>query len=260
MLDPPELAPYSLGVPIPLLTDALLLARMQFAFTISSPRVRREAACFAQLPHARCCDETMVSPTPSFYGNGDASLLSCVHLPSRHAEGSLMNAREPKTRGEAPLVPNLRWWLIFVCSLGGLVLAAASGHILAMWRIDAYKVSFVTLSVYFLVTVFLGRLTWRITRGDRAWHLLFREVYDYAVTLMTMLGLIGTVIGFMGLLATSFSSLGSADVAAARMAIGSLTAGSANALVNTLVGLMGAVGLKLQVINLNLAAAHEHQQ
>ena len=35
MLTSPELAPYSLGVPIPLLTDALLLARIQFAFTIS---------------------------------------------------------------------------------------------------------------------------------------------------------------------------------------------------------------------------------
>ena len=171
-----------------------------------------------------------------------------------------MNPRDLKKPGAAPLVPNLRWWLVFVCSVAGLVLAGASGHILAMWRIDAYKVSFVTLTVYFLVSVFLGRLTWRIGRGDRSWHLRFREGYDYSVTLMTMLGLIGTVIGFMGLLATSFSSLGSADLAAARVAIGSLTAGSANALVNTLVGLMGAVGLKLQVINLNLAAGHEQQQ
>ncbi len=171
-----------------------------------------------------------------------------------------MNSRDSRNPGDAPLVPNLRWWLIFMCSLGGMVLAAVSGHILAMWRIDAYKVSFITMAVYFLVTIFIGRLTWRITRGDRSWHLQFREGYDYAVTLMTMLGLIGTVIGFMGLLATSFTSLGSADLASARTAIGSLTAGSANALVNTLVGLMGAVGLKLQVINLNLAAAHEHQQ
>lgn len=155
------------------------------------------------------------------------------------------------------MVPNLRWWLIFLCSVAGLILASASGHTLSMWRIDQYKVSFVTLTAYFLVTVFIGRLTWRISGGDRTWHLRFQEGYDYSVTLMTMLGLIGTVVGFMGLLATSFSSLTSADASLAKGAIGTLTSGSANALVNTLVGLIGAVGLKLQVINLNLAAQNE---
>lgn len=154
------------------------------------------------------------------------------------------------------MVCNLRWWLVFLCSTAGLAFASVSGHLTSMWRIDAYKVSFVTLGTYFLVTVFIGRLTWRISRGDRRWHLRFQEGCEYSVTLMTMLGLIGTVIGFMGLLATSFASLGSADLSQARGAISSLTAGSANALVNTLVGLLGAVGLKLQVINLNLAVDH----
>ncbi|MDB5858757.1 MAG: hypothetical protein JWQ76_2446 [Ramlibacter sp.] len=35
------------------------------------------------------------------------------------------------------MVSNLRWWLIFVCSAAGLAFAAASGHVAAMWRIDA---------------------------------------------------------------------------------------------------------------------------
>jgi MotA/TolQ/ExbB proton channel family len=150
---------------------------------------------------------------------------------------------------------NLKWWLVFLVSLVGLGFAVADGHISAMWRIDAYKISFVTLTTYFLVTVFIGRLTWRNSRGDREGHLRYQEGYEYAVTLMTMLGLIGTVVGFMELLATSFASLGSADVLSAQTAIGALTAGSSTALVNTLVGLIGAVGLKLQVVNLNLAAS-----
>jgi hypothetical protein len=170
-----------------------------------------------------------------------------------------MTDRRPRTtmgayEKEESMVPNLRWWLLFLCSVAGLILAAAGGHLAAMWHIDFYKVSFVTLATYFLVSVFMGRLTWRIGRGDRTLHLRYQEGYDYAVTLMTMLGLIGTVIGFMGLLATSFSSLASADVTQSREAIATLTAGSSTALVNTLVGLIGAVGLKLQVINLNLAA------
>jgi hypothetical protein len=91
------------------------------------------------------------------------------------------------------MAPNLRWWLIFVCIAAGVAFAAASGHVAAMWRIDAYKLSFVTLVTYFLMTVFIGRLTWRISRGDQAWYLRYQEGYDYSVTLMTMLGLIGPV-------------------------------------------------------------------
>jgi hypothetical protein len=152
---------------------------------------------------------------------------------------------------------NLKWWLVFLCSLLGLGFATAEGHIGAMWRMDAYKVSFVTLTTYFIVSVFIGRLTWRHSQGDREGHLRYQEGYEYAVTLMTMLGLIGTVIGFMELLATSFASLASADVGTAQTAISHLTGGSATALVNTLVGLVGAVGLKLQVLNLNLAASQD---
>jgi MotA/TolQ/ExbB proton channel family len=153
------------------------------------------------------------------------------------------------------MVCNLRWWLVFLCSLAGLAFAQASGSLGVMWHIDKYKISFLTLLVYFVVTVFIGRLTWWISRGDLGWHLRYQEGCEYAVTLMTMLGLIGTVVGFMQLLATSFTSLASADVTAAQTAVGMLTSGSATALINTLVGLIGAVGLKLQVVNLNLAAA-----
>jgi uncharacterized membrane protein YfcA len=155
------------------------------------------------------------------------------------------------------MVGNLKWWLLFLCSLFGLAFAAAGGYLSVMWRIDTFKISFATLTVYFLVSVFMGRLTWRNSQGDRTGHLRYQEGYEYSVTLMTMLGLIGTVVGFMGLLVTSFASLGSADVAEAQAAIKSLTAGSSTALVNTLVGLLGAVGLKLQVINLNLAVSRE---
>lgn len=153
------------------------------------------------------------------------------------------------------MVCNLRWWLVFLCSLAGLASALGSGYLGIMWHVDKYKISFLTLLVYFVVTVFIGRLTWWISRGELRWHLRYQEGCEYAVTLMTMLGLIGTVVGFMQLLAISFTSLASADVAAAQTAVGVLTAGSATALVNTLVGLIGAVGLKLQVVNLNLAAS-----
>lgn len=155
------------------------------------------------------------------------------------------------------MIGNLKWWLVFLCSLVGLALAIADGYIAEMWRLDAYKVSFVTLTTYFVVSIFIGRLTWRNSQGDRSGHLRYQEGYEYAVTLMTMLGLIGTVVGFMVLLATSFASLASPDITLAQKAIGTLTAGSSTALINTLVGLIGAVGLKLQVVNLNLAATHD---
>jgi hypothetical protein len=154
------------------------------------------------------------------------------------------------------MIGYLKWWLVFLCSLSGLCLAVAGGYIGIMWRLDAYKISFVTLTTYFVVTVFIGRLTWRLSAGDRKAHLRYQEGCDYAVTLMTMLGLIGTVVGFMELLSTSFASLASADMVMAQKSISALTAGSSTALINTLVGLIGAVGLKLQVVNLNLAASH----
>src|SRR5690606_1004779 len=127
-------------------------------------------------------------------------------------------------------VGNLKWWLVFLSSLATLGFATTFGYIEEMWRVDSYKISFVTLSSYFLASTFIGCLTWRASQGDITSHLRYQEGCEYSVTLMTMLGLIGTVVGFMELLGTSFASLASADVSIAQNGIGKLTAGSSTAL------------------------------
>lgn len=155
------------------------------------------------------------------------------------------------------MVGNLKWWLVFLSTVVGLGAAITQKHIGTIWRVDFHKISFVTLTTYFMASAFMVFLNWRNSQGDRIRRLRYQEEYEYSVTLMTMLGLIGTVVGFMELLATSFASLASPDVAIVPNGIGAFTAGSSTALINTLVSLLGAVGLKLQVFNLKHAVTHE---
>jgi hypothetical protein len=152
------------------------------------------------------------------------------------------------------MVGMLKWWFVFVCSVATLVGCALSGTMTLLWDIDRFKIGFVIIGVYLVLSTYIGRLTYQVTHSEyEQWKLFKSQAADFSVNLMTQLGLIGTVVGFM-LLLGAVSHAGAADVAAATNTMQKITSSVSIALVNTLLGLVCNILLNIQVLNLNALA------
>ncbi len=164
------------------------------------------------------------------------------------------------------MVSMLKWWFIFFCSAAIVAAMTVFGTLGRLWELDVYKACFVTMTAYFSLSGLMGWLTWKslqdskLSFSGRAICLDadpmygFRGIIGYAPDLMTQLGLIGTVIGFIMMMA---SFVVSADPAALQSASVHLTAAATVALANTLCGLCCSVLMKFQTLNLEVAAGDE---
>jgi len=144
---------------------------------------------------------------------------------------------------------NLRWLLIFVSSMVGLVVCGMLGLLHDLWLADGTRISFLILGLYALVGLFVGWLTW--LRPDSAVR-RYRAACGFVPELMTGLGMLGTVIGFLQMLG-SFQGLDVSNVATTQAAISNLSAGISVAMTTTLVGLACALPMQLQLVNLDIA-------
>jgi hypothetical protein len=157
------------------------------------------------------------------------------------------------------MVGMLKWWFIFVCSTVIIGALSLFGLMSKLWDLDVYKVSFVTLTAYFTCSLFVGWLTWcssynrRLTGQTISLTIhpedLYNEIVQYLPDLMTTLGLIGTVIGFI-MMMSAFKS--GADPATLQESTTKMVLAGSIALSNTLMGLICSVLTKAQVLNLGL--------
>lgn len=102
--------------------------------------------------------------------------------------------------------------------------------------------------------------------GTKAWKLQFTwdkldndETYSlwfYSDVSMS-LGMVGTLVGFIMVLTTAFAGLDPSDINAMKAAIGEITSGMGVAILTTLVGLIGSIIIKFQLIMLEQANAKE---
>ena len=131
-----------------------------------------------------------------------------------------------------------------------------------LWDADVSKISFLILTLYVGVSGFIGLIT---SRAERAYahHKKFIDIYIptcwHAASEMTVLGLIGTVIGFILLLGPTFQGLNLGDSAASQMMIAKMAIGMSTALTTTLVGLVCAILTRLQLVNLDTIVDEREQ-
>ena len=148
------------------------------------------------------------------------------------------------------MVFNLKWLLVFCASLVGIGICGALGLMRKLWETDSTMISYTILVLYLIVSMFVGWLTayapLRIVEA-------YRAACRFVPELMTGLGMLGTVIGFLMMLGPTFGGLDAGNVAAMQSALGHMAAGMAVALTTTLVGLACSMVLQLQLVNLDLA-------
>lgn len=142
------------------------------------------------------------------------------------------------------MVFNLKWMLIFSASLAVLAVCALLGLLHRLWMVDNTCISFAIIGLYLAVSPFIGWLT--AGRGDAA---RYTKACAYAAELMMGLGMLGTVIGFLQLLG-ALNGVDAGNVQAMQKLLAHIGSGMGVALTTTLVGLVCAMLVQVQVVNL----------
>ena len=135
----------------------------------------------------------------------------------------------------------LKWWLIFSLVIVGSCLAYLTGLFTQVNNADFTKISFLIYSLFLLFSVKCGFNTKRLNEDNSGWF-----VSDILITL----GMIGTVVGFIYMLSTSFGSIDVSQPHTMRTALSKMSTGMGTALYTTASGLVCSLLLKLQLFNL----------
>jgi len=134
----------------------------------------------------------------------------------------------------------LVWWLVVVMQLVGLGVAVYYGAIPFLMEHDATKLSFVIIIMWLFSTVSIGYRSLK-DRND------FETPWFLGESCMTV-GMVGTVIGFMLMLGSSFTEIDPSNIDSMKRVIIDMAAGMSTALLTTLCGLVASLFVKVQVI------------
>ena len=133
------------------------------------------------------------------------------------------------------------WWLF--ASIAFITMGIGAVYfdgIEYLMQTDGTKISIGIAVLSVLVTLHIGyRIFKKNTDFDTAWFL--------AESCMS-LGMIGTMLGFIMMLAQGLSNIDASNVEALQAVIGSMAYGMSTALVTTLAGLVASLFIKLQIV------------
>lgn len=140
-----------------------------------------------------------------------------------------------------PSIKLNQWWLS-VSVMVAIALASVfliDSHLL-FWYNDITYLSSVILVLWAMSTINVGI---QIQKNQKS-----TEVSWFVADTFLTIGMIGTVIGFVYMLSTTFASLNPDDTNSMKAAIATMAAGMSTALLTTLAGLIASLCLKFQLV------------
>lgn len=147
-------------------------------------------------------------------------------------------------------VAYLRWWLLFALILFGISCLLRYDMFSIINAGDVTKISFVILAVFLLSTCCIGWEMYCLYWGKDVDPKRIDFGYFIADHLLT-LGLIGTVIGFIYMLATTFADIDPSKAISLKCAVVNMSTGMSTALYTTASGLVCGLLLKIQLVNMD---------
>ena len=135
----------------------------------------------------------------------------------------------------------LRWWVIIAGTLTGIGFLIVYNCINYINEADVTKLSFVIFALFVHSTIQVGRSTY--------YGIDKLSVPRFMVGIMTKIGMLGTVIGFILMLSTCLGSVSFQNVVEMQGVISNMTSGMSTALVTTATGLICSLILQLQIFN-----------
>ena len=146
----------------------------------------------------------------------------------------------------------LRWWFL-VCTQGALGTVAYHFNFFHhLYREDITRIGFIILGILILTTLWLGKNVYSLKSKwagvDDAIDKLSSGWFIAESCLV--LGLIGTVTGFILMLGTAFTELDVTNITSVQNALVKMSLGMSTALYTTLVGLISSLIIKIQLVTI----------
>jgi len=155
----------------------------------------------------------------------------------------------------------LRWWVLFVASVVGMIFCWKAGLVWQIYQKDDTFVSLLIIGIYLTLSPWCGFKTQAVCKAQDAglWTPAIKELSErraeigwFFSEVELTLGMLGTVIGFV-LMLGGFEKLDMNNTASMNGFIASFGHGMSKALYATLTGIVCSVLLKLQYFNLSQA-------
>lgn len=145
----------------------------------------------------------------------------------------------------------LKWWLLLCVTLASCGYVYTLGLFTKLWEFDLSKMSFITIALYIVMTLYIGYHTWRVSRKNTTDHDTHKAViclpgFWFSTEAMMAFGMMGTVIGFILTMRPAFAGF----TAAQTVIIAQMASGMATSCLATLVGLVTMVLTRTQLVNL----------
>ena len=141
----------------------------------------------------------------------------------------------------------LRWWLFFCLSILAATVGYYFGFFYEIYEKDATKLSFLIIIIFVSTSLWIGRKTYDLEKTSIVDKTI--EVGWFIAEACLVLGMIGTVTGFLLMLGTAFANIDVTNSVTLQQALSDMAIGMSTALWTTLTGLVCSLILKVQLIN-----------
>lgn len=138
----------------------------------------------------------------------------------------------------------LKWWLIIVLTLSGIVIANYFDGIKFVWENDFTKLSFVIVALFILGSAMIG---YKLFTNNKSEYSSYETEWLMSEHLLS-LGLLGTVIGIFSAFYLSFKDLDIGNADKAQEVIASMATSLSVAMITTIFGLVFSMILKTQLV------------
>ena len=146
----------------------------------------------------------------------------------------------------------LRWWFLLCTQVALGTIAYHFNFFHHLYREDITRIGFVILGILIFTSLWLGKKVYSL---KSKW-----AGVDDAITQLSsgwfiaesclVLGLIGTVTGFILMLGTAFTELDVTNITSVQNALVKMSLGMSTALYTTLVGLISSLVIKIQLVTI----------
>jgi len=146
----------------------------------------------------------------------------------------------------------IRWWFLFCTQIALGTVAYHFNFFHRLYREDITRIGFIIFGILILVSLWLGKKVYSFKEKNITPKEAVYDLEDgwFIAESCLVLGLIGTVTGFILMLGTAFNELDVTNIVSVQKALINMSLGMSTALYTTLVGLISSLAIKIQLVTI----------